>query len=637
VNKDELAKKRIKEETDDNEFLREQQQQKRQNNMGGGGPGRRGPGNMLREKPKNMGKTLRRLFRYIGKSKYLVIGLLVMTVLITVMNLCAPALQGSAIDAIYYKGEDGVYYFNSAKLIKSLVGLAIVYVIASSLTFFVNYYAAKLSQQTVYMIRNNLFEKIAYLPIKYTDTHKHGDIMSRLTNDADNVSMAISSSISSLFSGVIMLIGSMVMMLYYSWQLTIVALVTIPVTIFLSTFLAKFMRKYFVKQQRILGSLNSNVEESVTGFKTLAAYNKQDDIVDKFTKDAAELKRTAIKAQLLGGIMGPMMNLINNIGFLLIAVVGGSFAIKGIITIGVIQSFIQYSRQFTRPINELANQYASILTAIAGAERIFEIIDAQSEKDIKGEAMSSDDIKGNISFSHVKFSYKQDEPVLKDFNLEVKSGQKIAIVGKTGAGKTTIVNLLTRFYDIDDGTIKLDGVDIKDVLPSSLRSSIAIVLQDTVLFSDTIAENIRYGKLDATDDEVREAAAVSNADVFIERLENGYNTELSESGSNLSQGQKQLISIARAVLANPKILILDEATSSVDTRTEMHIQQAMLALMENRTSLIIAHRLSTIRDADMIIVLADGRIVESGNHEELLEQKGVYYDLYQTQFSGMAT
>lgn len=335
--------------------------------------------------------------------------------------------------------------------------------------------------------------------------------------------------------------------------------------------------------------------------------------------------------------MGPVMNVIGNIGFLLIAVAGGMFAIRGLITIGVIQSFIQYSRQFTRPINELANQYASILTAIAGAERVFEIMDADVESNDDKPDIDLSKIKGNISFEHVNFSYKEGEPVLKDFNLEVYSGHKIAIVGRTGSGKTTIVNLLTRFYDIDSGVIKLDGVDIRNYSRRSLRKAIAIVLQDTVLFSDTIGANIRYGRLDASDSDMSDAAHTANADVFIDHLPDGYNTILSESGSNLSQGQRQLLSISRAVLAEPKILILDEATSSVDTRTEMQIQSAMLSLMSGRTSLVIAHRLSTIRDADHIIVLSDGHIVEAGDHDDLLEQKGVYYNLYMTQFAGIET
>jgi ATP-binding cassette subfamily B multidrug efflux pump len=627
-------KKRARpDELDDNEFIKHRLAEAKSKGQGHG-PMMRG---MVKEKPKDMKKTVCRLFAYLGSAKLLVVGLLLMTVLTTLASLAGPALQGIAIDAIRHKNPDGTYSFEWERLVFSLTAMGAVYLISSLFTYFSGIWSAKLSQNTVYRMRSDLFTRISYLPIKYTDTHRHGDLMSRMTNDVDNISNAISGSISSLFSGVITLIGSLAMMLYYSPVMTLAAIVVIPLTLISTSKLSNFMRKYFVKQQRALGSLNSHIEEIVTGFKTVVAYEREKQATEEFEQYSDELRRVGVTASVFGGLMGPLMNVIGNIGFLLIAVTGGWLAIKGVITIGVIQAFIQYSKQFTRPLTELANQYTGIITAVAGAERVFEIMDAPGERDEGGEPLDISSVRGDLSLEHVDFSYKPHEPVLSDFNLEVKAGQKIAIVGRTGSGKTTIVNLLTRFYDTDTGAIKLDGRDIRNIKKSDLRSAIAIVLQDTVLFSDTIGENIRFGRLSATDDEVRRAAITAEADPFIERLPQQYDTPLTESGGNLSQGQRQLLSIARAVLADPKILILDEATSSVDTRTEMQIQQAMIKLMEGRTSLIIAHRLSTIRDADKIIVLADGHIVESGNHEELLAAKGVYYDLYRTQFAGIET
>ena len=515
--------------------------------------------------------------------------------------------------------------------------MASVYILSSLFTYLQGVTAAKLSQYTVSTMRADLFRKISYLPIRYTDTHRHGDIMSRMTNDVENISNSISQSIASLFSAVITLIGSFIMMIYYSPLLTLVAMVTIPLTLFVSTQLSKFMRKYFVAQQTILGQLNGHIEEAVTGYKTVMAYSKEPDSIREFSRIAAEYRKVGIKANIWGGIMGPCMNMIGNLGYLLVASAGGYLALTGGLGIDAIQAVLQYSKQFTRPINEIANQYAQILTAIAGAERVFEIMETNPEPNDGKNPITVDDIKGDIHFSNMYFSYNEGEPVLKGFDLDVKRGQKIALVGATGSGKTTVVNLLTRFYDIDSGEITIDGININDMPKQTLRHAIAIVLQDTVLFSDTIEANIRYGRLDASDEDVKRAAAMANADTFIERLPDGYKTVLSESGSDLSQGQRQLLAIARAVLANPKILILDEATSSVDTRTEMHIQSAMVKLMENRTSLIIAHRLSTIRDADCIVVLDGGQIAEAGSHEELLAKKGAYYRLYQNQYAGFAT
>lgn len=595
------------------------------------GKGPRGPVINV-EKPKDILGTLKRILSYMGKNKYIFFVLLGVMLAITILNLAAPSIQQKAIDTI--KFSNGIDYKN---LVKYLIILGIVYVLSSVVTYFQSWFSAKLSQSTVKIMRTDLFKKIVSLPIKYIDTHNHGDLMSRMTNDVENISNCISQSIGSLFSGVLTIIGSLVIMIYYSPVLTLISVSTIILTILFSSVMTKFMRKYFMRQQILLGDLNGHIEEMVTGYKTVVSYSKEKDAIDKFNAMSDNLRKTGVKAQICGGAMGPLMNIVSNIGFVLIAGFGGYFALKGYITIGTIQAFILYSKQFSRPINEIANQYAQIQTAVAGGERIFAVMDEASEDDYSDSSFVSDDVSGNICFKDVKFSYVADKPVLKGFNLNIKSGQKIAVVGATGSGKTTVVNLLTRFYEIDSGEIRIDGVNIKDIPKYKLRETIGIVLQDTVLFSDTIRSNIAYAKPQAELSEIENAAQTANADRFINRLPDGYDTVLSESGSNLSQGQRQLLAIARAVLADPKILILDEATSSVDTRTEMHIQSAMVALMKNRTSLIIAHRLSTIIDADKIVVIDDGRVVEQGSHEELLAQKGCYYNLYQNQFAGIAT
>lgn len=605
---------------------------------GPGGPGGHGGPRgmaMVREKPKDVKGTVKRLVCYIGSSRYLFFSLLAIMVFVTLLSLAAPALQGYAIDAITLK--EGQLHVDFPRMASILTLLSAVYIASSLLTYLQGLFSAKLSQQTVRIMRGDLFEKIVHLPIRYLDTHPHGDIMSRMTNDVENISNTVSQSIGSLFSGVLTLIGSVAIMLYYSPLLTLISFVTVLLSALATMVMSKFMRKYFAAQQALLGQLNGQVEEMVTGYKTVVAFSREDTAKRQFNETSSRLRDTAIRAQIFGGAMGPLMNVIGNFGFLLIAGFGGWFALSGAITIGTIQAFILYARQFTRPINEIANLYGQIQTALAGAERIFSILDHASERQDASGSLAVEQVRGDLDFRHVHFGYVPGEPVLKDFNLTVKSGQKVAIVGATGSGKTTLVNLLTRLYDIDSGEILLDGQNIQDIPLSELRRSIAIVLQDTVLFSDTIAANIRYGRLDAGQAQVEAAAATANAGHFIAQLPQEYETQLSESGGNLSQGQRQLLSIARAVLADPKILILDEATSSVDTRTEMHIQQAMVALMAGRTSLIIAHRLSTIRDADNIVVIENGRVAEMGNHDELLAAKGCYWRLYQNQFAGIAT
>ncbi len=603
---------------------------------GGRGPGGPMGGRMNAEKPKNAGKTLSRLARYIGKSKFALLGLVLLTVVIAFADLVGPKLQQLAIDTITV--TDGVVKVDFQAMLTYIAIMSGFFVFSALLTLIQERIAVRLSTSTVYFMRRELFEKLERLPIKYTDTHRHGDIMSRMTNDIDNVSSAISQSLTSLFSGVITIIGAVVMMLKYSVGVTLVAVITIPLTIIVSSMLAKFMRKYFIRQQTLLGQLNGQVEEMVTGYTTVISYGKEPEAVEKFAAISDDFRRCSISARVWGSIMGPVMNFIGNLQYVLVAGFGGFLMLRGgSITVGSIQAMLQYSKKLSRPINMIANQYSSILTALAGAERIFDILDTPNEIDEGKSAVTPAEIRGNVDFSDICFSYVEGEPVLKNLTLSVKPGQKIAIVGATGSGKTTIVNLLMRFYELDSGKITIDGIDVTDIPKETLRHAIAIVLQDTVLFSDTIRSNIKYGRLDASDDDMKRAAATARADTFIERLPEGYDTVLAESGSNLSEGQRQLLAIARAVLADPKILILDEATSSVDTRTEMHIQDAMTELMKNRTSLIIAHRLSTIRNADVIVVLSHGEIVETGNHDELLAKGGEYSKLYESQFAGIAT
>lgn len=587
-------------------------------------PGNR---NMTVEKPQNGKKTLKRLMGYFVSEKKMLFLLMLAVVVVVACSVYAPKLQSNAIDAIAGRQWD--------MLSPILIVMVIIYIIHSICTYMQSKLSAVLSQNIVSRMRKDLFLNIVNLPIRYLDANSHGDIMSRMTNDIENISTTVSQSMSSLFSGILTVIGTVVMMVALCPRLAALSCVTVILTIVATKLLSKAMRFFFKKRQVILGQLNGNVEEMVTGYRTVVAYNRQNAVVKDFDNVSDELTRVGIIAEILGGSMGPVMNVINNVGFVIIAAFGGYFAINNVISIGVISAFIVYARQFGRPIDELAQIYGQIQTAVAGAERVFEVMDEPLED--KSGKKNMDDLKGIIRFKNVNFSYTKEKQVLYDFNLEVKAGQKVALVGSTGSGKTTVVNLLMRFYDVDSGEILIDDVNIKDIDCDSLRRNTAIVLQDTVLFADSIENNLRYSNSSATDEQMYMAARMSNCDSMIRKMPQGYDTQLMSEGENISQGQRQLLSIARAFLAQPKILILDEATSSVDTRTEKHIQDAMVKLMKDRTSLIIAHRLSTIQDADLIVVMDEGRIAETGSHANLLAKKGKYYQLYMTQFAGCAT
>lgn len=601
----------------------EQSRQAQMNNYKAFGrrPGNR---NLTVEKAKDKKGTLKRLIAYFAAEKAMIIGLLAAVIVVVICSVYAPKLQSNAIDII----ASGRF----KELTPILITMVVVYIIHSICTFLQTKISAVLSQNIVKKMREDLFRHIVNLPVRYLDSNSHGDIMSRMTNDIENISTTVSQSLSSMFSGVLTIIGTVIMMTVLCPQLALLSCVTVILTVIATKFLSKAMKKFFTKRQVLLGNLNGTVEEMVTGYKSVVAYNRQENVIKDFNSVSDELTRVGIIAEILGGSMGPVMNVINNISFVIIAAFGGYFAINHIISIGVISAFIVYAKQFGRPIDELAQIYGQIQTAIAGAERVFAVMDEPLED--KSGDKNMDKLEGVIKFKDVNFSYTKDKQVLYDFNLQVKAGQKVALVGLTGSGKTTVVNLLMRFYDVDSGEILIDDVNIKEIDCATLRKNTAIVLQDTVLFADTIKNNLKYSNEAATDEQMYAAAAMSNCDTMINKMPLKYDTELMAEGENISQGQRQLLSIARAFLAQPKILILDEATSNVDTRTEKHIQDAMLKLMENRTSLIIAHRLSTIQDADIIVVMDEGHIVEAGNHKELLNKMGRYYKLYMTQFAG---
>ncbi|MFN2219305.1 MAG: ABC transporter ATP-binding protein [Anaerolineae bacterium] len=594
--------------------------------MGRGGP----PWRHLmgeKERAKNRRGTVLRIWGYLKHQRWALVWTILLVVMSSGLDLMIPYLMGRAIDAYILKNDlPGL-----ARTALLMAGVAV----ALSLTNWLQVYVITgVSQRAVRDIRNDLFASLQTLSLRFFDQHTHGELMSRLTNDVENVSNILADSITQLISTILSVIGVATMMFVINARLALVSLVTIPLMMFLSRWIAKHTRRGFREQQASLGELNGIIEETVTGQRVVKAYVREQAAIEQFDTANQRLRRAAIYAQTFGGVMGPINNFVNNVGFAIVAGAGGWMAVQGMATVGTIASFVNYARQFSRPLNQISNLYSTIQSAIAGAERVFEVIDQVPELQDAQDAQPLTRVRGDVAFDNVCFGYEADVPVLKRISLHAQPGQTIALVGPTGAGKTTIVNLLTRFYDIDNGSVHIDGMDIRQIKMDDLRRTLGIVLQDTFLFSDTVMENIRYGRLDASDEEVIAAAKLANADQFIHRLPEGYQTELSERGSNISQGQRQLLAIARAILADPGILILDEATSSVDTRTEKHIQEAMLRLMEGRTSFVIAHRLSTIREADEILVINGGEIIERGTHESLLEQRGFYHNLYMSQFKG---
>ncbi|MED1915156.1 ABC transporter ATP-binding protein [Bacillus thuringiensis] len=580
-------------------------------------------------KPKNFSGTLKRLWQAFGKEKKLLPIVFVIVFVDALLMLSAPYLIGKSIDAMT-GGEEALSFLSI--IILALLGS---YILDGALTFLQSWLMAGISQRIVTNLRQALFDKLQKLPIAYFDERTHGELMSRLTNDIDNVSNSISQSTTQLMSGGIVLLGSLVMMLVLSPILTLACLITVPLVFLLTRTIAKRTSVLFKNQQMELGKLNGHIEETISGIQVVQAFNYEQKAIEDFTTINDRLCKIGMKAQVWTGFLMPIMNVINNLGFAMVAIVGGVLAVKGLITVGVIASFLSYSRQFVRPLNDLANIFNVLQSGVAGAERVFEVLDEQEEPlDSPGATVLAHP-KGHVVFDQVSFGYRPDQLILKNISFEAQAGSTIALVGPTGAGKTTIVNLLTRFYDVTSGTIYLDGKDIREYSRDSLRRSFGFVLQDTYLFSGTIKENIKYGKPDATDTEVVAAAKMANADVFINRLPMRYDTMLTENGGNLSQGQRQLLAIARVILAKPSLLILDEATSSIDTRTELNIQDSLLTIMEGRTSFVIAHRLGTIRDADTIMVVDRGEIVEKGSHDELIEQKGTYYQLFYNQFKNL--
>ena len=571
--------------------------------------------------------TLRRIVTYFVREKLLVFCMLGIVIFGTLCGVLAPSLQSKAIDIIAGTVQ--------GKLMNTVLFMLTAYLLYSGSQLIQGLISAKLSQRIIKRMRGELFEKIVDLPVPYLDTHSHGDVMSRMTNDIENISTTVSQSLPSLFSGVLTILGTVAIMLWYCWQLALLSCISVLLTVFATKILSKRVRKFSRRRQQLLGTLNGTVEEMISGYRTVVAYNHQDITTEEFCADSDSLTKAGIRTDIFSGVMGPIMNCIGNISFVIIAVFGGYFAIHGLISVGVISAFIVYAKQFSRPINEIAQIYGQLQTAIAGAERVFAVLDEESE-DQAGEELA-DDSAATVTFQNLRFSYQQGYPVIHDYSLQIPSGKKVALVGATGSGKTTIVNLLMRFYDPDSGDIYINRQNIRDISRNSLRKNVAIVLQDTILFSETVQNNLKYGNESASEEQLQKAVEMSRCSEMIQMLPQGYDTVLTGAGENISQGQRQLLAIARAFVADPKILILDEATSNVDTRTEKMIQDAMQLVMQNRTSIIIAHRLSTIRDADIIVVMDQGRIAESGDHNSLLAQRGKYYELYMTQYAGFST
>ena len=595
----------------------------------GGGP--MAPG----EKAKDFKGSIGKLIKYIGRYKIAVIIVMIFAAVSTVFSVVGPKILGKATTALSeglmkkIAGTGGMDFGYIAKILLFTLGL---YAFSAAFSFIQGWIMTGVTQKICYRLRKEISEKINRMPMKYFESRTYGEVLSRITNDVDTLGMGLNQSITTIITSIATLIGVLVMMLSISPLLTLIALVILPISVGLISVVIKKSQKYFKTQQEYLGHINGQVEETFGGHLVVKSFNKEHDMIAEFDKTNNILYKSAWKSQFLSGMMMPIMQFVGNLGYACVALAGGLLAIKGTITIGDIQAFIQYVRNFTQPIQQIAQVANQVQSMAAASERVFEFLGEEEEDQIVENPVSTEHIEGAVSFENVHFGYNPDQTIINDFSAEVKPGQKIAIVGPTGAGKTTMVKLLMRFYDVNSGAIKVDGHNIKDFNRRELRDAFGMVLQDTWLYKDTIMENIRYGRLDATDEEVIAAAKAAHAHHFIETLPGVYDMELNEDASNVSQGQKQLLTIARAILADNPILILDEATSSVDTRTEIQIQKAMDNLMKGRTSFVIAHRLSTIKDADIILVMKDGDIVEQGNHEELLEQGGFYADLYNSQF-----
>ncbi|MFD0824077.1 ABC transporter ATP-binding protein [Neobacillus sp. M.A.Huq-85] len=609
----------------------------RQGGPGGGGFGFRG-GMMPVQKAKNFKGTLKRLVSYLKPHKFQLLAVLITAIISTIFSIVSPKIMGKATTRLFeglmmkLRGVPGakIDFDYIGNIILLLIGL---YILSAIFAYIQQYIMAGVAQKTVYHLRKEVEEKLNRLPLKYFDARTHGEILSRAVNDVDNISTTLQQSLTQLITSVVTIIGIIVMMLTISPLMTLIVVVTLPLSFAATAGIAKKSQKFFKGQQKALGELNGHVEEMYTGHKVVKVFGREKKSIEKFDEINETLYQTGWKAQFVSGMIMPLMSFVSNIGYVLVSVAGGILVTKRAIEIGDIQAFIQYARQFSQPITQTAMIANVIQSTIASAERVFEILDELEEVPEAVDAKMIASPKGEVIFDHVSFGYNENEPLIEDMNIEVKPGQRVAIVGPTGAGKTTLINLLMRFYEIQNGQILIDGIDIRDLKREHLRSMFGMVLQDTWLFNSTIRDNIGYGKEGAGEDEIITASEAAFADHFIRTLPEGYDTILNEEASNISQGQKQLLTIARAILADPAILILDEATSSVDTRTEVQIQKAMDRLMKGRTSFIIAHRLSTIRDADLILVMNQGTVIEKGNHAELLEKGGFYAELYNSQFS----
>ena len=602
---------------------------------GGMGYGHGHGGMMAGEKAKDFKGTMKNLMGYIKEFRLAIFFVIVFAVGSTIFNIVGPKILGKATTEIFnglvikVSGGSGIDFSKIGQILLFLMGL---YLVSALFSLIQGYIMTGVTQKLSYKMRKEISEKIQRMPMNYFDTTTHGEVLSRVTNDVDTLSQSLNQSATQLITSVTMLIGVLVMMLSISPLMTVVALLILPVSMILVSMIVKHSQKYFRDQQEYLGHVNGQVEEVYSGHTIVKAFNKEKEVTEEFARNNDILYESAWKSQFFSGMMMPIMQFVGNLGYVAVSILGGYLAIKKTIEVGDIQSFIQYVRNFTQPIQQVAQVANMLQSTAAASERVFEFLNEAEEDQTVEHPVSVEGLKGNVTFDHVHFGYQPNKIIINDFSAEVKEGQKIAIVGPTGAGKTTMIKLLMRFYDVNSGAILVDGHNLKDFNRSELRQMFGMVLQDTWLFHGSIKENIRYGRLDATDEEVEEAAKAAYAHRFIQTLPGGYDMELNEEATNVSQGQKQLLTIARAILADPKILILDEATSSVDTRTEERIQKAMDNLMKGRTSIVIAHRLSTIRDADLILVMKDGDIVEQGNHEELLKQGGFYAELYNSQF-----